>query len=90
MLIFVSPEWRRDLSGTKNGIRLGLVNVASIVTYLIALEQVPGIIAFPIQAAGGMVLNTLWAAWVWEERFAGRTILGMVIAVLGLVLVNVT
>ncbi len=87
-LVFLLPAWRQDLSGVMDGVRLGLVNVASITTGVMALEQVPGIIAFPVQAAGGMTLNALFAAWVWGERFAGKTILGMALAALGLVLIN--
>ena len=89
LLAFLDPAWRQDLSGVADGVRLGLINVASITFQVMALEQVDGIIAFPVQAAGGMTLNTLWAAWIWGERFAGKTIAGMAIAVVGLVLINV-
>lgn len=89
LFAFLSPQWRNDLSGTAYGVRLGVINVGSIVSHVVALEQVPGVIAFPVIAAGGMLLNTLFAAWVWEERFVRKTIAGMVIAVVGLVLVNI-
>ena len=88
LFVFLLPAWRENLSGVTDGVQLGLVNVASITTHVMALEQVDGIIAFPIQAAGGMTLNTLFAAWIWGERFAGKTIIGMAIAVIGLVLIN--
>jgi drug/metabolite transporter (DMT)-like permease len=42
-----------------------------------------------VQAVGGMLLNTLFAAVVWQERFVRMTLLGMGIALVGLVLVNV-
>ncbi len=67
---------------------LGLVNVVSIVSYLVALEQLAGIVVFPIQASAGLVLNTLFAVWVWDERFHNRTIVGMATAMLGLIFVN--
>ena len=88
LFVFLLPAWRENVSGVTDGVQLGLVNVASITTHVMALEQVDGIIAFPIQAAGGMTLNTLFAAWIWGERFAGKTIIGMAIAVIGLVLIN--
>ena len=88
LFAFLLPAWRENLTGFRDGVQLGLINVASITTHVMALEQVDGIIAFPVQAAGGMTLNTLFAAWVWGERFASKTIIGMVIAALGLVLIN--
>ena len=86
---FLHPNWRITWEGTGDGLRLGVVNVASILTYLVALEEVPGVIAFPVQAVGGMVLNTLFAAIVWRERFVQKTLMGLGIAVVGLLLVNV-
>ena len=63
---------------------MGFYNVTSILTYLIALDRLSGIVVFPVQAAGGLALNTLFAATVWKERFARRTQLGIGIAVVGL------
>ena len=36
-----------------------------------------------------LVLNTLFAVWVWNERFSRRTLVGTGIAMLGLFFVNV-
>lgn len=86
--VFIWPGWRQNLTGFRNGVVLGLVNVVSIVSYLVALEQLAGIVVFPIQASAGLVLNTLFAVWVWEERFHNRTIVGMATAMFGLIFVN--
>ena len=88
LLSFLSPAWRRDLSGAWNGLKLGAVNAASILAQLVALAQVSGVVAFPVQAAGGLVLNTLFAAAVWRERFARKTLVGMGVAAAGLAMVN--
>jgi drug/metabolite transporter (DMT)-like permease len=85
---FLSPRWRRNRSGVWGGVKMGFFNVTSIVAYLIALEQVPGVVAFPVQASGGLLLNTAFAAIVWRERFAGHTLAGMGLGAVGLVLVN--
>ncbi len=89
LLCFVSPTWRRNLTGVRDGVVLGLVNVVSIVSYLVALEELAGVVVFPIQAAAGLLLNTIFAVLVWNERFSNRTIVGMGVALLGLVFVNV-
>jgi len=89
LLCFISPVWRENRTGVADGVKLGLVNVVSIVSYLVALEELAGVVVFPIQAAAGLVLNTLFAVWVWKERFSKKTMLGMAIAMLGLIFVNV-
>ena len=88
LLCFVSPVWRSNMTGFREGVILGLVNVVSIVSSLIALETLAGVVVFPIQAAAGLLLNTLFAVWVWHERFTRRTTVGMGVALLGLILVN--
>ena len=88
LLCFLSPVWRANLTGVREGVTLGLVIVVSIVSYLVALEELAGVVVFPIQAAG-LILNTIFAVWVWNERFSNRTIVGMGIALLGLIVVNV-
>ncbi len=89
LLCFLSPVWRANLTGVREGVTLGMVNVVSIVSYLVALEELAGVVVFPIQAAAGLILNTIFAVWVWNERFSNRTIVGMGIALLGLIIVNV-
>jgi len=88
LLCFLSPVWRENLTGVRDGVVLGLVNVVSIVTYLVALEELAGVVVFPIQASAGLILNTVFAIWVWGERFSTRTMLGLAVAVAGLVFVN--
>jgi hypothetical protein len=74
---FILPTWRESWSGLGDGVKLAFVNVLGILTFLVALDEVAGVIAFPVQAVGGLLLNTLFAAWVWRERFVRRTLVGM-------------
>ena len=85
---FLFPVWRTHSKGTFDGIKMGFMNVTSIFAYLVALDQVSGVIVFPVQAAGGILANTVFAALVWKERFIRKTLVGMGVAVVGLVLVN--
>jgi drug/metabolite transporter (DMT)-like permease len=89
LFVLRRPRWRQNRTGTADGVKLGLVNAGTLVTYMLALAQLPGVLFFPAQAAGGLVLNAIFAAWFWEERFAPRTLAGMAVAAVGLVLVNV-
>lgn len=85
---FLAPAWRNEWFGAWDGVKMGVVNLAGILTQLIALEQVVGVVVFPVQASGGLVLNTLFAVVVWHERFVRRTLVGMGVAAVGLVLIN--
>lgn len=85
---FLFPRWRRPFSGVWDGVKMGVVNVTSIITMLVALEQVPGVVVFPVQASAGLLLNSLFAAAVWHEELTRRTWAGMGVAAFGLAFVN--
>jgi multidrug transporter EmrE-like cation transporter len=85
---FLSPRRRRSLSGGWDGVKMGIVNVSSIITMLVALEQVRGVVVFPVQTSAGLVLNSLFAALVWHERLTRKTWIGMGVAAFGLAFVN--
>lgn len=69
---------KRD--GVGLGAALGLFNVGSTVFLLLALHLLEGIVVFPINAAGVIVLSTLSALFIWRERPAPRQWLFIVIA----------
>ncbi len=62
------------------GAALGLFNVGSTVFLLLALHLLEGIVVFPINAAGVIVLSSLSALIIWRERPAPRQWLFIVIA----------
>lgn len=70
------------------GTLVGIVNVVATEVMLVALDRVPGVIAFPALACGGVVATALFCAVVWKERFTRRMLAGMGIALVGLALVN--
>ncbi|MBI3971799.1 MAG: hypothetical protein HY332_10970 [Chloroflexi bacterium] len=67
---------------------IGVVNVAQIWLLLRALAVVPGVIAFPLAAAGGLAVTTLGGRLFWREPIGGRTGAGIVLAILAAALVN--
>ena len=71
-----------------HGVLLGLVNLATKVTLLRALAALPGPAVFPSVTAGTIVLTVLSAMVLWRERYARRALIGMGLAVLGLVLIH--
>lgn len=86
---FLLPTYRKHFAGLWRGVTVGILNVASILSFLVALGRISGVVVFLVQGAGGLVLNTLFARVVWNERFTYLTIFGMGVAAVGLVLVNI-
>ncbi|HEX2324670.1 MAG TPA: hypothetical protein VHQ00_04680 [Chloroflexota bacterium] len=70
------------------GILVGTVNIAQIWALLAALAQVPGVLAFPLSAAGGLALAALGARLLWKERVGPRAGAGIALALLAAVLGN--
>lgn len=71
------------------GALVGVVNIAQIWVLLPALAQVPGVLAFPLAAAGGLALSTLGAHLLWHERVGRRAGVGIGLAMLAAALANI-
>jgi drug/metabolite transporter (DMT)-like permease len=71
------------------GALVGAVNIGQIWVLLPALAQVPGALAFPLAAAGGLALATLGAHVLWHERVGRRAGIGIALAMLAAALANV-
>ncbi|MDQ3700474.1 MAG: hypothetical protein M3442_06080 [Chloroflexota bacterium] len=80
---------RRSARSLALGALVGVVNIAQIWVLLPALEQVPGVLAFPLAAAGGLALSTLGAYFMWHERVGRRAGIGIGLAMLAAALANV-
>jgi len=78
-----------SLKEIRFGALLGLANVIPNHAMLMALRTVPGVVAFPVQACGLLVVATLTALVVWGERFSRKTWLGLCMAAIALVLINI-
>lgn len=70
------------------GIVAGLCNFGQLAALLRGLAVVPGIIAFPVTAAGSLLLITLAGRLVWRESLAGRAGAGIALTLAAVVLVN--
>jgi drug/metabolite transporter (DMT)-like permease len=71
------------------GALIGVVNIGQIWVLLPALAQVPGVLAFPLSAAGGLALATLGARLLWHERVGRQAALGIGLALLAAALANI-
>lgn len=85
-----SAARRQDVTRTAVviGVILGLVNVASVSSSLCAIQTIPAVVFFPIYSCGGLILNAVTAALFWRERLKKRTLAGITIAAVALLLLN--
>jgi drug/metabolite transporter (DMT)-like permease len=76
---------RKDLS---YGIAVGVPNALTGFFLVTALGLVEGIIVYPVSAAAGVLLTALLGVIIWHEKLGLKGAIGIAIAVLSLVLVN--
>jgi drug/metabolite transporter (DMT)-like permease len=101
VLSVIAWPWHRHFSATPRGdaaqtrrslalgIVVGAMNIAQIWVLLPALAEVPGVIAFPVAAAGGLALATLGARFLLHERLPWPAYAGIGLAMLAAALANV-
>ena len=70
------------------GAVMGISNVAQVSSLVRALEEIPGTIAFPVLTVLAVVLTTAAGHIFWGERHGYMALLGLAVAVSGLILVN--
>ncbi len=80
-----SKPTARDWFG---GFVIGGFNVLGNVALLTALALAAANVALPTITALVVVLNALCSMWFWSERYAKRTYLGLALAVIAVLLVN--
>ena len=88
LLVYLLGYKRQKLLRTEVlfGIGLGLSNILQSFFILRCLENFPGYIVFPITSAGGILITTLIAISVLQERLNVRTYVGIGIALAALFL----
>lgn len=70
------------------GLALGVVNMLQLVCLLLALQQLPGVVVFPVSASLGIVVNTFASMLFWKERPPLAGWLGIALAILAVILLN--
>jgi len=71
------------------GCGMGLAGVLGSLFFLLALERLSGLIAFPVRSAGKLVLTVFLLCWIWKEKLKKKEIAGIVIAVLSIIFINI-
>ena len=70
------------------GMLLGIPNVLSTLFMLGALRHLPGMVAFPVNSLGIMILSTLAGVLIWKEKAGRGMVAAMLLAVGAIVFIN--
>jgi drug/metabolite transporter (DMT)-like permease len=87
-VILASRKFRVSLMELAFGCAMGFVNILQLHFTIKALQNLPGFIVFPIASAGCLVLTSLVATQLLEERLNRKTQFGILIASIALALLN--
>jgi multidrug transporter EmrE-like cation transporter len=72
----------------KWGALLGAANLGNYLFLVLALMVLPGLVVYPVIAAGEVGLLSVAGVVVWKEKVGVRSWLGITLAVLALVLIQ--
>ena len=72
------------------GAFMGTMNACGYTAMVIALSQLPALIAFPVRSSVNLVLTSIISVIVWNEQLGRRGWAGLAYAVLAIWLLNVT
>jgi drug/metabolite transporter (DMT)-like permease len=70
------------------GVVLGLINYGSLEFILRAINQLPGTFVFPVNNIAIVLLAAALGVWVWGERLTRLNRIGLGLAVVALLLLN--
>ena len=92
-MVVTLASWLRHRAGSAwadlpFGIALGLCNTISNVGLVAALQQLPGMIVFPLYSVGGVVVASVAARFLWQERLTRLEATGVAVALAAVVLMN--
>jgi drug/metabolite transporter (DMT)-like permease len=92
--ILVSPfAWRNRQKIKRNdaayGFGVGLFNMMSNMSLLIALTTIPGSIVFPVSSAGSLLMVTISAIILFKEKVSKLNLLGILLTLIAVVLINI-
>jgi drug/metabolite transporter (DMT)-like permease len=87
-VLLVIKRIKPDKRGIGNGIITGLFNSMAAAALAAALERAPATVVFPTITALTIVFSTLLGVVYWRERYGMVSLLGIALAVISVVLIN--
>ena len=92
--ILVTPlTWRNRKKIQRNdpvyGVGVGMFNVLSNRSILLALTTIPGAIVFPVSSAGSLLMVTISAIFLFKEKVSKLNLIGIFLTLVAVVLINI-
>jgi len=87
-LLYYLRRPRLDPETLKWGALLGTANLGNYLFLVLALTALPGLVVYPVIAAGEVGLSAIAGVVLWKEKVGIRSWLGIALAVLALVLIQ--
>ncbi len=87
-IIYHLRQERVSYKTVSHGALLGVCNLGNYLFLVLALRLLPGVVVYPVMGAAETALSAVAGAAIWKERFGLRGWLGVLLALLALVLVN--
>jgi len=87
-LLYYLRRPRLESETLKWGALLGTANLGNYLFLVLALSALPGLVVYPVIAAGEVGLTAVAGVVLWKEKVGVRSWLGIALAVLALVLIQ--
>jgi drug/metabolite transporter (DMT)-like permease len=88
VIIMIFARAKADGRDLFHGIFTGICNIISNVGLVVSLTLAAGTIVFPTVTAGTIIAVTLFSIILWNERYRPLTWLGLLLAVISVILIN--
>ena len=88
MVLAMMTDGRPDRKDVAHGALLGVVNILLNYLLVVMLAEKPGTMVFPLNAVAVLVVSSVAAMVLWGERYRGRVLAGILVAVAAVVLIG--
>ncbi len=88
LVLLIYRRKRIQLTELGMGVAMGTSNILQSHFILAALDTSAGYFVFPVSSSGGMILTTLVATRLLQEKISRQTLIGICVAVAAMVLLN--
>ncbi|MGQ9456336.1 MAG: EamA family transporter [Armatimonadota bacterium] len=68
------------------GASMGFAGAVAMLTFMLALAELPGVVVFPVRSCGNVLLTAFLSHLIWREKLRPRQWLGILTAALAIYL----
>lgn len=78
---------KTTMTDRKIGLFMGFSGALSLLFFLIALQHIPGIVAFPVRNLGNLVVTATLSMVAWKEKLSHSQWLGVIFSLIAIWLI---